>query len=148
MPAKIERPSRIYESVVIMHPDTSEQDQKTLFKKNSEIIKSFSGQMHHIDTWGKRRLANPIDKMRVGLFFHSSFTAKGDCVAELERTMRINDSVLRFVHVRLDERKNITQHLQDYRDLLALSREREQEREDKARARKAAAQMRRPSARA
>ncbi|MGE0763200.1 MAG: 30S ribosomal protein S6, partial [Bdellovibrionales bacterium] len=45
---------RKYEGVVIMHPDASEDEQKALFRKNAEIIKSFKGEMNHLDTWGRR----------------------------------------------------------------------------------------------
>lgn len=137
MELNVQKPIRNYETVIIMHPDTSEEDQKALFRKNQEIIKRSSGQVSHIDTWGKRRLANTINKIKVGIYFHSTFTAKSECVEELERTMRINDRVLRFFHTRLDDRRSIEQHLQGYRDVIAASKEREQEREAKVHARKA-----------
>ena len=127
---------RNYESVVIMHPDATEDEQKSLFKKNQEIIKQFSGELNHIDTWGKRRLANMIDKLRMGVYFHLTFTAQPQCLEELERTMRINDKVLRIFHYRLDDRQSIGQHVETYREVIAGSRTREQEREAKAQARK------------
>lgn len=135
---KVEKPIRKYESVVILHPDCSEEEQKTFFRKSRDIIKSFRGDIHNIDTWGKRRLGNPIKKMKLGIYFHTMFEASGECVAELERTMRINDRVLRFTHTRLDDRLPISKHLEAYREVLASSRAREQEREAKIQARKSA----------
>ena len=138
MELKFERPSRKYEAVIIMHPDATEQQQKDFFKKNSEILKSFKGDYSQVDSWGKRRLANPIGKLRMGHFFHAFFEAHSESIAELERTMRINDQVLRFNHMRLDDRVSIAQHLEDYREVLVGSSKREQEREAKAQARKMA----------
>ncbi len=135
--------ARKYEGVIIMHPDASEEEQKNLFKKNADIIKSFQGEVNHLDTWGKRRLANPINKMSRGFYFHTTFTAKGDCVAELERTMRISDRVLRFTHVRLDDRVNLTKFVDDFKSALTETMKRENEREAKAQARRAQAQAHR-----
>lgn len=128
--------ARKYEGVVIMHPDSSEEEQKALFKKNAEIVKSFKGAINHLDTWGKRRLANPIEKMSRGIYFHTTFTAEGNAVAELERTMRINDRVLRFSHVRLDDRISLPKFVDEFKSSLAETLKRESEREAKAQARR------------
>lgn len=131
---------RFYESVVILHPDVTEAEQKNFFKRNQSTIKEFGGSVHHIDTWGKRRLGNPIKKVRLGTYFHTTFEAKGTCVSELERLMRIDDRVLRFIHVRLDERKSLGQYVEDFHRTLAEAHKREQEKEAKAQARRAAMQ--------
>ncbi len=130
--------TRKYEGVVILHPDTTEADQKNLFKRNTDIIKTFKGEVNHLDTWGKRRLANPIHKLARGIYFHTTFTAKGDCIKELERTMRINDRVLRFTHVRLDDRVSLPKFVEEFKASLAETIKREQEREAKMQARRAA----------
>ncbi len=110
---------RPYEGVVILVPEASEETQKTLFKKNKKIIEGFKGTLHSVDTWGRRKLCNPIRKERTGLYFHVTFMAGTECIAELERTMRINDSILRFMHVRLDERVELDKHLQKFKETLA-----------------------------
>lgn len=135
---------RPYEVVVLMHPDTSEDDQKALFKKNKSIIEGqFGGEVKHLDTWGKRNLANAIAKSKKAIFFHSTFTANPQAVAELERTMRINDNVLRFMHTALDERTDLADYLEKFKNSLAESAAREREREAKFQARKAAGRGRR-----
>ena len=135
--------TRKYEAVIIMHPDCSETEQKALFQKNKEILKTFEGDLNHIDTWGRRKLANPINKLTRGIYFHATFEAKGDAIAELERTMRINDKVLRFQHSRLDDRMSLAKYLENFKDSLAETSRREKEREVKAQARKAAMSARR-----
>lgn len=132
------QPARKYEAVIIMHPDSSEEEQKALFKKNGDILKSFEGSMNHLDTWGRRKLANPINKLTRGIYFHATFEAKGEAIAELERTMRINDRVLRYQHTRLDDRVSLAKYLESFKDALAETSRREKEREVKAQARKAA----------
>ncbi len=129
---------RNYEAVIIMHPDASEEEQKNLFKKNKSIIESFKGEFNHVDTWGKRRLTNPIDKHRKAIYFHSSFTADPTAIKELERVMKINDKVLRVVHTRLSEKQTIQKHMETYKEILTESIRREKERESKFQAKKAA----------
>jgi small subunit ribosomal protein S6 len=133
--------TRPYEAVIIMKADTAEEKQKSLFQKNKQIIESFKGSIHHVDTWGKRRLANAIHKEKTGLYFHTTFTATPQVVSELERTMRINDDVLRFVHTRLEEETDLNKYVQAFHDTLAANQIREKERQQE-RANKAPRQMR------
>lgn len=130
---------RKYEAVIIVHPDASEEDQKSVLRRNREIIRNFNGEMHHLDTWGKRRLANPIDKFTRGTYFHMTFEAKSDAIAELERTMRINDKILRFQHTRLDDRVSLAKFVERFKDSLAEAAQRERDREAKNQQRRAAA---------
>ena len=130
---------RPYEAVILMHPDASDEEQKNLFRKNKGIIESmFKGTVNHLDTWGKRSLANPIEKCTRAIYFHTTFTAEPAAIAELERTMRINDRVLRFQHSALDVRTNLTKFVEDFKQALADAAAREREREAKFQARKAA----------
>ena len=133
--ASLKRP---YEVVILVHPDASLEEQKELFKKNKATIESFKGSINSLETWGKRTLATPIGKLKKAIYFHSTFEANPQAVAELERTMRINDKVLRFMHTRLDERVSVSKHLEAFKKGLSESAAREKEREAKMQARKAA----------
>jgi small subunit ribosomal protein S6 len=134
-----------YEAVVIMHPDASVEEQKELFRKNKGIIKDFKGEVHSLESWGKRNLANQIAKSRRAYFFHTVFNAGPAAIAELERTMRINDKVLRFVHTRLDNRVSLAKHLESFKKGLQETAAREKEKEAKMAARRAAAAAERNS---
>lgn len=130
---------RPYEGVILVHPDATEEDQKTLFSRNKTIIEGqFGGSVKHLDTWGKRQLSNPIEKHRKAIYFHTTFEADPQAISELERTMRINDKVLRFMHTRLEEGTDLNAHLENFKKALADSAAREREREAKFQARKAA----------
>ena len=106
---------RPYEVVIIMHPDATLEEQKDLFKKNKNTITTYKGTINSVESWGKRNLATPIGRLRKALFFHSTFEADPQVVIELERTMRINDKVIRFMHTKLDERTNIVKHLEAFK---------------------------------
>ena len=132
---------RPYEVVILMHPDANLEEQKALFTKNKATIASFKGSVHSVETWGKRNLATPIGKIRKAVFFHSTFEANPQAVMEIERTMRINDKVLRFMHTRLDDRTTPAKHLEAFKKGLAESAAKEKEREAKAQLRRQAAQQ-------
>ena len=125
-----------YEAIIIMHPDASEEQQKELFRKNADILKSNKGSYNHVDTWGKRRLANPIDKMSRGTYFHTTFETEAVAIKELERTMNINDQVLRFSHFRLDDRVVLTKFVEDFYGQVKETKEREKELKAKQKIRK------------
>lgn len=136
---KTEVIKRPYEVVVLMHPDASLQEQKELFQKNKSIIQSFGGSVHSVETWGKKNLANQIGKNKKAIYFHSLFEAGTQAIAEIERTMRINDKVLRFMHTKLDERVSLAKHLESFKKGLQETVQREKEKEAKFQARRAAA---------
>jgi len=127
---------RPYEAVILVHPDANLEEQKELFRKNKATITSYKGSVNSVETWGKRNLATPIGKLRKAVFFHTTFEAGPQAVAELERTMRINDKVLRFMHTRLDERTPISKHLEAFKKGLADSAAKEKEREAKSQLRR------------
>jgi len=129
---------RPYEAIIIMAPEASEADQKTLFTKNKEIVEGLGGSVHSVETWGKRTLANQIDKTKLGVYFHSYFEAKPETILELERTMRINEKVLRCLHTRLDEKLPIAKHAENFKEILGESVKRQQEAEAKLAKKKAA----------
>jgi small subunit ribosomal protein S6 len=142
-PVDMKRP---YEAVVLLHPDATLEEQKELFRRNKATIEGFKGSLHSLETWGKRNLANPIGKLRKAIYFHTTFEAGTQAIAELERTMRINDKVLRFMHTRLDERVPLTKFMEDFKKGLQESAAREKEREAKIQARKSAAAAARAAA--
>jgi small subunit ribosomal protein S6 len=132
---------RPYEVVILMHPDATAEQQKALFAKNKETITSFKGNIQAVETWGKRTLATPIGKLKKAVYFHAVYEAQPQAVLELERTMRINDKVLRFMHTVLDERTPMSKHVEAFKKGLAESAQREKEREAKSLLRRQAAQQ-------
>ena len=130
---------RPYEAVILVHPDATVEEQKELFKKNKTTIANFKGSTHMLETWGKRTLATPIGKLRKAVYFHTMFESGPQAIMELERTMRINDKVLRFMHTKLDERIPVSKHAEAFKKGLSDSAAREKEREAKMQLRRQAA---------
>ncbi len=128
----LEPRNRSYEGVIILHPEASVEDQQAVFKKNKTILESFKGEIQAVESWGKRKLANPINKQRMGTYFYCIFTADSQAVKELERNLKINDKVFRFLFTRLDDKMDAQKHHDNYRTLLVDSQKRHKEAEEKA----------------
>ncbi len=132
---------RPYEVVILMHPDSTAEQQKALFAKNKETITTYKGTIQAVETWGKRTLATQIGKLKKAIYFHAVYETQPQAIMELERTMRINDRVLRFMHTALDERTPMSKHVESFKKGLAESAQREKEREAKSLLRRQAAQQ-------
>ena len=87
---------REYEMVFVLASSADNAEAERLNAKVSEVVGSFGGKLLKIDNWGRRKLAYPIRKHTRGIFVYTKFIAKPGVVAEIERNLRIADSVLRF----------------------------------------------------
>lgn len=92
-----------YETTLIFHPETPENEIKRITDRLDGVIGNFEGTKLFHDLWGVRKLAYPIQKQARGNYHHMGFVATADCIAELERVIRIESFVMRFLTVRLLE---------------------------------------------
>jgi len=99
--------SREYELVFIVRPDVTDEDIETIKDRNSGIVSDRKGHLLKIDDWGKRRLAYEIQDYGKGHFVLFNYLGSTEIVDELERTLRIDDSVLRFLTVKLADRVEV-----------------------------------------
>jgi small subunit ribosomal protein S6 len=94
---------RIYENLFIVRPDVTEEEIDLLIEQMSKNVTSAGGTVDKVDKWGKRRLAYRVEKQREGSYVLMQFTAEPSVVKEFERRMRVQDSVIKFLTVRIDE---------------------------------------------
>jgi small subunit ribosomal protein S6 len=94
---------RIYENLFIVKPDATEEEIDLLIEQMSKNVTSTGGTVDKVDKWGKRRLAYRVEKQREGSYVLLQFTAEPAAVKEFERRMRVQDSVIKFITVRIDE---------------------------------------------
>jgi len=86
-----------YETLCIFHPELPEARVKELGAWMQKIIEGADGTEVRIDEWGMRDLAHLIRKQRRGHYVRLEYDAPGSAVKELERNLRINENVLRFL---------------------------------------------------
>jgi small subunit ribosomal protein S6 len=94
---------RIYENLFIVKPDATEEEIDHLVDQMSKNVTAAGGTIDKVDKWGKRRLAYRIEKHREGSYVLMQFSAEPAIVREFERRLRVQDSVIKFLTVRIDE---------------------------------------------
>ena len=90
-----------YETTYITRPDLPEDMQTAVFEKLLGVIKKYNGELFVHDDWGRRKLAYPIKKHNHGHYVYLNYTGPADLPQELERIIRLDDQILRFLTVRL-----------------------------------------------
>ena len=96
-----------YELTYIINTGLEETARKELIEKFSGIIQQNGGEVEKVDeTWGKRRLAYPINDMLEGYYVLVTFQGEGDLPREVERNLEINESVLRYLIIKQVEKKH------------------------------------------
>ncbi len=99
---------RKWETLFIIHPDRiSEKDQ--VLEKIKEIVESKEGGILKIDEWGLRKLAYPIEKKKQGYYILIEFYGLADLPKALEDFFRIDERVIRFIIVKLEDRYSPSQ---------------------------------------
>jgi len=93
----------LYEHVFLARQDLSQAQVDVLAATATEIIESNNGKVVKTETWGLRSLAYKIQKNRKAHFVLLDIEAPAGVVAELERQTSINEDVIRYLTVRVDE---------------------------------------------
>ena len=94
---------RLYESVFIARQDVSAQHVEALTKDFSAIIENGGGKIHKHEYWGLRALAYRVKKNRKGHYVMLNLEADSDTLKEYERIMGLNEDVLRFMNIAIEE---------------------------------------------
>jgi|SRR5215471_19171211 len=96
---------RVYEELFIQRPDTPEEEIDTFIGGVKDLITNGKGTVEKVDKWGIRKLAYRVAKQNEGFYTLIVFTAPSELVHEVERRMRVTDSVIKFITVRIDEKQ-------------------------------------------
>jgi len=93
----------LYENVFIARQDISGAQVDALADQFTQLITDQGGEVKKRENWGLRNIAYRISKNRKGHYVLFNIDAPAQAIAELERTMRINEDVLRYLTIRVDE---------------------------------------------
>ena len=94
---------RLYDIVVLLTPDLSEDEAAKVTADYRKILTDGGAEIVRDEPWGRRRLAYAIDRRREAYYHLFVARALPPLVAELERRMRLSDQVVRHLAVRADE---------------------------------------------
>ena len=106
---------RTYEIVFIIDPDAEDAEVMRLTEAVQKIITDQGGSITKTEMMGKRQLAYEINHKRDGVYVLLEVDGSGAEIAELERRMRVNDRIIRYMTVRVDEDRRRADKLKDRR---------------------------------
>jgi small subunit ribosomal protein S6 len=95
---------RIYEELFILRPDAPEEEVDAYIEQLKALITSSKGNVDKVEKMGVRKLAYRVEKRNEGFYILIQFsTDTTTLVKEIERRMRVTDSVMKWITVRIDE---------------------------------------------
>ncbi len=92
----------LYESTFITRPDVTAQQVETLTQQFTDLVKAQGGTVPKTEYWGLKSLSYRLKKNRKGHYSFMQLDAPPGAVAELERNMRINEDVIRYLTVKVE----------------------------------------------
>jgi small subunit ribosomal protein S6 len=106
---------RTYEVIFIIDPDAEDAEVMRMTEAVQKIITDQGGSITKTEMMGKRQLAYEINHKRDGVYVLLEVDGSGAEIAELERRMRVNDRILRYMTVRVDEARRRAEKLKGRR---------------------------------
>lgn len=95
-----------YESVLIARQDLGASQVNSLVENLSEVLKREGGEVVKVDNWGLKNLAYRIKKNRKGHYVLLNIAAPAKAIFEYERLMRLNEDIIRYMTIKVDEFNN------------------------------------------
>ena len=95
-----------YESVLIARQDLGASQVNSIVSTLSDALKKEGGEVVKIDNWGLKNLAYRIKKNRKGHYVLLNITAPAKAIFEYERLMRLNEDIIRYMTIKVDEFNN------------------------------------------
>ena len=113
---------RVYEVIFIVDPDTQEEEMTKLTQNLSGVVTDQGGTITRNEVLGRRQLAYRIGRKNEGVYVLFEVEGTGSEIAELERRMRVNDAIMRYMTVRVDEDRQRAEKLKARRQRKAAKR--------------------------
>ena len=98
---------RKYETIFIVDPDISEEERKPIFDRRDEMVPKYDGLVIEYDHWKIRKLAYEIKKKKRGYYVRMEYCGDGALVDEIERLLRIDERILKYMTVQLEVQVDI-----------------------------------------
>ena len=92
-----------YETIYIANPNLEDDSLKEVIAKFSDVIEKKRGSVVKIDDWGKRKLAYEVKRFDKGHYVLVDFLGLPEAVTELERTLKLDDRILKYLTVKIED---------------------------------------------
>jgi small subunit ribosomal protein S6 len=91
--------AREYETIYILRSDVDAEAAERVQARVSDALGREQGKLVKVEAWGRRKLAYPLGKQRRGVYVYLKYVGGGGLVAEVERNLKLQDSVIKFMTV-------------------------------------------------
>ena len=98
-----------YETLFVVKPTLTEEEIKSQIEKVKAVLEKEGAELVATDDMGMRKLAYPVQKNERGYYTVLYYKAQGDTISELERNLRINEEIIKFLTVKYTNNKEIAQ---------------------------------------
>ncbi|MEM8651636.1 MAG: 30S ribosomal protein S6 [Pseudomonadota bacterium] len=93
----------LYEHTFLARQDISSQQAEALVEQFKSVLEENGGKVGKVENWGLRTSAYRIQKNRKAHYLHMNVDAPAAAIAEMERQMRINEDILRYMTIKVEE---------------------------------------------
>lgn len=108
--------NRVYEIMYIAEPDTTDDVIEKLNDAIGKLVETEGGTVVKVEDMGRRRMAYKIKKNTEGRYVLFEIEGSGKEIAEIERRMRVNDMIFRYITVRVDEDRKTAEKIRAKRE--------------------------------
>lgn len=88
-----------YETIYILRSDVDAESAERIHQRVAEAVEREQGKLLKVESWGRRRLAYPVGKLRRGVYVYVKYIGGGGLVAEVERNLKLQEHVVKFMTV-------------------------------------------------
>ncbi len=113
----------LYETTVVFDSMLKPDDLKNLRDRLTNFISNNGGEIIKVEEWGKRRLAYEIKKKQYGFYVYTRFSASPAFLHLLEKEYRLNESILRYLTVKLDKRALLREEMERQKPIVTEAEE-------------------------
>ncbi len=113
---------RIYEELFIVRPNATEEEIDQAIEQIRQVVTGAGGTLDKVEKWGVRKLAYRVRKHEDGYYVLVQFSAPPDAVTEIERRLRVSDTVIKYLTVRIDRKLKRLEKKRRERDRRAARR--------------------------
>jgi len=103
VPSQKRAQAREYETIYILRSDVDADAAQRVQARVADALEREHGKLVKVEAWGRRRLAYPLGKQRRGVYVYLKYVGGGGLVAEVERNLKLQDAVIKFMTVQSAE---------------------------------------------
>ena len=94
-----------YETIFLVKPSLSDEEVQKTIEKIKGVIQKSGGEFTQAENWGKKKLAYEVRKEKRATYILLHFKGRGSLVTELERNYRLDESIIKFITLKVDGEK-------------------------------------------